>query len=70
MDACEKLRETVRASLARYEPEILTVYERDGRAYSGLLELLATLINGEGGRAAAPGAVKRGAGRGTRVLRN
>ena len=24
LDACEKLRETVRASLARYEPEVLT----------------------------------------------
>ena len=47
LDACEKLRETVRVSLARYEPEVLTVYERAGRAYSGPLNLFSTLINGD-----------------------
>jgi type IV secretion system protein VirB4 len=47
LDACEKLRETVRASLLRYEPEVLAVYSRDGRAYSGPLNLFSTLINGE-----------------------
>ena len=47
LDACEKLRETVRASLERYEPEALGVYSRDGRAYSGPLNLFSTLINGE-----------------------
>ena len=31
LDACEKLRETVRASLARYEPETLSVNSRSGR---------------------------------------
>ena len=47
LDACEKLRETVRASLLRYEPEVLGIYLRDGRAYSGPLNLFSTLINGE-----------------------
>jgi type IV secretion system protein VirB4 len=47
LDACEKLRETVRASLARYEPEVLGVYARDGRAYSGPLNIFSTLINGD-----------------------
>jgi type IV secretion system protein VirB4 len=47
LDACEKLRETLRVSLARYEPEPLGVYSRDGRSYSGALNLFSTLINGE-----------------------
>ena len=47
LDACEKLRETVRASLARYDPEALGVYQRNGRSYSGPLNLFSTLINGE-----------------------
>ena len=47
LDACEKLRETVRASLARYEPEVLGLYARGGRAYSGPLNLFSTLINGD-----------------------
>ena len=47
LDACEKLRETVRASLARYEPEVLQVYSADGCEYSAPLAFLALLINGE-----------------------
>ena len=47
LEACEKLRETVRASLARYEPELLGVYAKGGRAYSGVLNFLSTLVNGE-----------------------
>jgi type IV secretion system protein VirB4 len=47
LDACEKLRETIRASLLRYDPELLGVYSRNGRAYSGPLGLFSTLINGE-----------------------
>jgi type IV secretion system protein VirB4 len=47
LDACEKLRETVRASLARYEPEVLALYTKAGRAYSGPLNLFSTLINGD-----------------------
>jgi type IV secretion system protein VirB4 len=47
LDACEKLGQTVSASLARYEPERLGVYRRSGRMYSRLLEFLALLVNGE-----------------------
>ena len=47
LDACEKLRETVHASLLRYEPEALGLYSKDGRLYSGPLNLFSTLINGE-----------------------
>ena len=47
LDACEKLSQTVRASLDRYDPEPLGVYRRGGRAYSRLLEFLSYLICGE-----------------------
>src|SRR5208283_573530 len=47
LDACEKLSQTVAASLARYEPESLGCYRRGGVWYSSLLEYLALLINGE-----------------------
>lgn len=47
LEACEKLRETVRASLTLYEPEVLRLYTRSGRSYSGALNLFSTLINGE-----------------------
>jgi len=47
IEACGKLRDTVEASLRRYDPEPLTVYARGGRAYSGLLNLFSTLINGD-----------------------
>jgi type IV secretion system protein VirB4 len=47
LEACEKLSEIIRASLARYEPERLSVYTRNGRSYSGPLNLFSTLINGE-----------------------
>jgi type IV secretion system protein VirB4 len=45
--ACEKLGQTLEASLARYEPEPLGVYKRGARVHSSLLEFLAYLINGE-----------------------
>lgn len=35
LDACEKLSQTVRASLDRYDPEPLGVYRREGRDPSG-----------------------------------
>lgn len=47
LDACEKLAQTVVASLARYEPEALGVYMRGERSCSKLLEFLALLVNGE-----------------------
>ncbi len=54
LDACEKLGQTLLASLARYEPEPLRCY-RDGRRWcSSLLEYLALLINGERSRVPLP----------------
>lgn len=47
LDACEKLAQTLSASLARYEPERLGLEERRGRQFSKLLEFLALLVNGE-----------------------
>ncbi len=51
LDACAKLRELVRSSLAPYEPVALGVYRRRGRGgerwCSPLIELLAYLVNGE-----------------------
>ncbi|MBS0614586.1 MAG: VirB4 family type IV secretion/conjugal transfer ATPase, partial [Proteobacteria bacterium] len=47
LDVCEKLGQTLRASLARYEPEGLGVYTRSERAHSRLLEFLALLVNGQ-----------------------
>lgn len=47
LDACEKLAQTLLASLANYEPEWLGVYENGGRRYSRPLEFLNGLINGE-----------------------
>jgi type IV secretion system protein VirB4 len=47
LEACEELRGTLRASLSRYEPEILSLYLKAGRTYSGPLSLISTLINGE-----------------------
>ena len=47
LDACEKLGQTLSASLARYEPESLGVYSWRGRHCSRLVEFLGFLINGE-----------------------
>ena len=47
LDTCGKLSRTLEASLARYDPEPLGLYSRDGRSYSRLLEFLALLVNGE-----------------------
>jgi type IV secretion system protein VirB4 len=47
LSACEKLGQTLKASLARYEPEPLGAYKKGARVYSSLLEFLAYLINGE-----------------------
>ncbi|HUN76600.1 MAG TPA: VirB4 family type IV secretion/conjugal transfer ATPase [Steroidobacteraceae bacterium] len=54
LDACEKLRETVRASLSRYEPEVLGVYSHEGRRLSSLLEFLAYLVTLERRRVPVP----------------
>jgi type IV secretion system protein VirB4 len=47
LDACRKIAQTLRASLTRYEPELLGCYERAGRWHSSLLEYLGLLVNGE-----------------------
>jgi len=54
LETCAKLAQTVRASLARYDPEPLGVY-RCGNAWcSTLLEYLAVLVNGEARRVPLP----------------
>lgn len=47
LEACEKLRQTVEASLDRYEARSLGLYERNGRTYSQVLEFLSYLIDGQ-----------------------
>ena len=47
LEACAKLRSQVLAGLASYEPEVLGVAQREGRACSALLEFLGSLVNGE-----------------------
>jgi type IV secretion system protein VirB4 len=47
LDACEKLAQTLTASMARYEPELLGVGGTPDRRHSSLLEYLGLLINGE-----------------------
>ncbi|HEX3913953.1 MAG TPA: VirB4 family type IV secretion/conjugal transfer ATPase [Steroidobacteraceae bacterium] len=55
LDACEKLAQTLLASLARYEPEPLSVYRSGGVACSSLLEYFGLLLNGEWQRMPLPG---------------
>lgn len=47
INACDKLCQTVRAGLARYEPEPLGSYRRGPVWHSSLLEYLGLLVNGE-----------------------
>jgi type IV secretion system protein VirB4 len=54
LDACEKLAQTLNASLARYEPELLGVYQTANLRCSSLLEYLGLLVNGEGQRIPLP----------------
>jgi type IV secretion system protein VirB4 len=54
LDACEKLAQTLRASLARYEPEPLGCYRHGPIWCSSLLEYLGLLINGERCRVPLP----------------
>ena len=54
LDACGKLSQTLNASLARYEPELLGTYRSAGIWCSSLLEYLGMLINGEWQRVALP----------------
>lgn len=54
LESCEKIAQTLTASLERYEPERLGVYEVNGTSCSTLLEYLAMLANGERRRVALP----------------
>ena len=54
LENCAKLGETLRASLARYEPEVLGVYHCGELRCSSLLEYLALLVNGERQRTVLP----------------
>jgi type IV secretion system protein VirB4 len=47
LDACEKLAQILKASLARYEPELLGVYHSANRRCSSLVEYLGLLVNAE-----------------------
>src|ERR1700722_11032088 len=47
LDACEKLAQTIDSSLARYEPERLSVYDQDGRHCSALLQFFSLLLNAD-----------------------
>jgi type IV secretion system protein VirB4 len=47
LEVCEKLGQALRASLARYEPEMLGSYRAGGVWCSSLLEYLGLLVNGE-----------------------
>jgi type IV secretion system protein VirB4 len=47
LEACEKLRQTLLASLDRYEIEALGLYEHQGQRCSRALEFLGVLLNGE-----------------------
>ena len=54
LDSCEKLTQTLRASLARYDPEPLGVYRAGAVSCSSLLEYFALLVNGEWQRMPLP----------------
>jgi hypothetical protein len=54
MEHCEKLSQTIMASLARYEPRRLGTYVYDGVWCSAILEFLGTLISGEARRIPLP----------------
>ncbi len=54
LDSCEKLAQTLMASLARYEPEPLGCYRCGSTWYSSLLEYFGLLVNGERQRIPLP----------------
>ena len=61
LDACAKLAQTVKASLERYEPELLGTYQCGNIWCSSLLEYLALLANGEPARVPLPAGPLNGA---------
>ena len=54
LDACAKLGQTLLASLAHYDPELLGVYRDRDTWCSSLLEYLGVLVNGEWQRIPLP----------------
>jgi type IV secretion system protein VirB4 len=54
LDACEKLSQTLSASMVRYEPERLGCYRHRSWWCSSLLEFLGLLVNGESQRMPLP----------------
>lgn len=68
LDACEKLRSTLVVSLARYEPQVLGLYEAGGLLCSAPLEFLGVLVNGEWQRMPLPRASLREVLVSTRLL--
>ena len=54
LDACNKLIQSLSASLARYEPEALGSYRLGDVWCSSLLEYLGLLVNGEWRRVPLP----------------
>jgi type IV secretion system protein VirB4 len=54
LDACGKLAQTLAASLARYEPDLLGTYRSGNVWCSSVLEYLGLLINGEWQRTPLP----------------
>lgn len=47
LEECDKKRQDVMAGLARYDPEPLGIYEKNGVLFSSLVEYYAFLVNGE-----------------------
>jgi type IV secretion system protein VirB4 len=68
LDACDKLAQTLLASLARYEPEPLGTYKYGSQYCSSLLEYLGLLINGEWQRTPLPAGPLSGALATSRLL--
>lgn len=54
LDTCAQLAQTLQASLARYEPQILRTYRAGAVRCSAILEFLGILINGEWQRMPLP----------------
>ena len=68
LENCAKLAQTLRASLARYEPETLGIYRGGDTWCSSLLEYLGLLINGEWRRVPLPAGPLNAALATTRLL--
>ena len=54
LEECQKLQQHVSASLSRYDPEPLGIYQQGAYCFSSLLEYFGLLINGEWQRVPLP----------------